>query len=91
MNLSQQTKQSLEKGIRKGRLDGLEEGVEKGILAGMKTGRLLGMNEGKAKTLRKIALKLLRLNMPIDKIVQLMELSSGEVNDLKSHLQCHSH
>ena len=53
----------------------------------MKTGRLIGITEGKTKALKEIALKLLQLNMPIDQIVQLTELSADEVNDLK----CHSH
>lgn len=49
---------------------------------GLKEGREQGLKEGKKEEKQEIAKKLLKMKMPIDKIIEIIELSEEEIKDL---------
>lgn len=59
--------------------EGIKEGIEKGIEEGIKNGEA----SGKKKSQIEIAKKLLKLNMPIEQISKITELSIEEIEKLK--------
>ena len=61
---------------------GIAEGLEKGLEKGRTEGTALGEKKAQIKT----AKKLLKLNMPIEQIVEVTELSKEEILDIKNKL-----
>ena len=63
--------------------EGIKEGLEKGIKEGIEEGIKNGEASGKKKSQIEIAKKLLKLNMPIEQISKITELSIEEIEKLK--------
>ena len=74
---------ALEKGLQEGIEKGLQKGIKKGLQEGRKKGLQEGKKEGKEEEKIKIIKKLLEINMPIEKIVEVTELSKVEIEKIK--------
>ena len=85
------TQDIYETALEKGLQEGIEKGLQKGIKKGLQEGRKKGLQEGRKKGLQegreeekiKIIKKLLEINMPIEKIVEVTELSKVEIEKIK--------
>ena len=65
-----------------GRAEGLEEGMTKGRAEGRAEGLEEGMTKGRSEALIQVAKDMLKMNMPIDKIVEITRLTEDEINRL---------
>ena len=72
---------------------GMAYAKESGIVEGLEKGRAEGRAEEHAKSQKKLketqiktAKKLLKLNMPIEQIIDITELSEDEILDIKNNL-----
>lgn len=68
-----------------------EEGLEEGRIEGRKEGRIEGIKEGieqgKEETLKETAKRLLNIKMPIKQIMQIIDLSQEEIENIKKELK----
>ena len=70
-------KYAVEKAYKKGYEEGKKEGYEEG--------KEIGYEEGKRKASKKIALKLLARNYPLDEIADITDLSIDEIKKLEQY------
>lgn len=76
-------RQGLEEGRKKGQEEGREKGIREGMREGMKEGKKEGRKEGRKEEKVKIARQLLQMEMPIEQIIKVTELSKEEIEKLK--------
>ena len=62
-----------------------KKGYEEGYKIGYEEGKEIGYEEGKRKANKKIALKLLTYNFPIDEIADITDLSIEEIKKLEQY------
>lgn len=67
------------KGEAKGKKEGLEQGMQKGIEQGIQE----GIKNGKRRQQENVAKKLLQMKMPIEKIIEITELSKEEIEKIQ--------
>ena len=65
----------MQEGIEKGMQKGIEQGMQKGIEQGIQE----GIKNGKRRQQENVARKLLEMKMPIEKIIEITELSKEEI------------
>ena len=61
---------------------GYEQGIEQGMKQGIKQGMEQGMKQG-MKQILKIAKKLLEMNIPIEKVMEITNLTKEEIEQIK--------
>ena len=72
----------IKKGLQEGREKGLQEGREKGMQKGIQKGIQKGLEIGKKERTLAIAKKLLKIEMPIEKIIEVTELTKKEIEKI---------
>lgn len=87
-------KKGLEKGMKEGLKKGKEEGMKQGIKQGMQQGIQQGMQQGiekgtekgiKEKT-KKVVMNMLQKGMNIEDIVELVEITREEIEEVKKEM-----
>ena len=71
------------KGEAKGMKEGLEKGIEQGMQKGIEKGIQEGIKNGKRRQQENVARKLLEMKMPIEKIIEITELSKEEIEKIQ--------
>ena len=66
------------------RQNGYEEGVKYGREEGTKEGIEIGIKQGKKETNLKVAKDLLSLNLPVEKIMEITNLTKEEIEQIKN-------
>ena len=74
--------EGLEEGMTKGRAEGRVEGLEEGMTKGRAEGLEEGMTKGRSEALIQVAKDMLKMNIPIDKIVEITRLTEDDINRL---------
>ena len=70
------------KGLEEGKKKGLEEGKKKGLEEGKKKGLEEGEKKGAEKSQREIAQKLLKLKIPLEKVIEATGISKEELEKM---------
>ena len=70
-------------GFREGLKEGKELGLQEGKEIGLQKGKEIGLQEGKQSEKIKTAKKLLALNMPLEQITQITDLTEEEIKNIK--------
>ena len=78
------TRDVLKKGRDEGMQKGIQEGMQKGIQEGMQKGIQEGMQKGIQDNTRKIAFKLLKKNRSDEDIIDTLDISVDELQQLKN-------
>ena len=80
--LQEGIEKGLQKGIKKGLQEGREKGLQEGREKGMQKGIQKGLEIGKKERTLAIAKKLLKIEMPIEKIIEVTELTKKEIEKI---------
>ena len=70
--------------ISTARMQGFVEGFERGFKQGFEQGFEQGFKQGIEEVKRKVALRLIKMNFPIEKIVEATELDSETIKKIES-------
>ena len=74
-------------GHKKGHEEGLEQGIKQGIKQGITEGIKEGVKKGSTEEKERITKKLLGMEIPIEQICELTELSKEEIEQIKKDLK----
>ena len=82
MDIKQMKKEAVEEGFEKGMGEGIKQGIEEGIKEGKKEGIKKGQIEGEKKEKIEIAKRMLEKDMPIEIIMEVIQLTEKEINEI---------
>ena len=77
---------SFDKWRKEGKKEGKIEGIKEGKIEGIKEGKIEGIKEGERKKEIELTENLIKIDLPVEKIIQVTGLSEKEVMKIKMRL-----